>query len=102
MYYSLSEEQEKYLLSQPETGMGYQITEVQKVGTYLKKNYIILNSEVAIDLDNSYGMDIKKIINEGILIAKMLAPKAPFPIGGEEVFFESGTSERTFIGESKY
>lgn len=78
MYYAFSKEQENYLLNQPETGMGYQVIEASKIGSYDNKKYIILNSQVAIDLDENSGKNIKNIINEGILKIQMSAQKISF------------------------
>ena len=49
MYFKLSALQEKDLLNQPETGMGYQIVEASKAGSYTREKFLVLNSEVVIE-----------------------------------------------------
>lgn len=78
MIYAFSKEQEDYFLNNPETGMGYQVIEATRAGTYLSNKYIILNSQIAIDFDTNVGLNIKKIINEGLLSIKMSAAKSHF------------------------
>lgn len=51
MYYKLLAAQENDLLNQPETGMCYQIVEAYKQGRYLREKFIVLNSEIVIQMD---------------------------------------------------
>ena len=51
MYFKLSAAQENELLRQPETGMGYQIIEASKAGSYVREKFLVLNSEVVIELN---------------------------------------------------
>jgi len=51
MYFKLSKSQEIDLLNQPETGMGYQIIEAIKSGSYNRKKFLVLNSEVVIEMN---------------------------------------------------
>jgi len=73
MYYRLSSSQEFDLLNLPETGMGYQIIDAAKSGTYRREKYVVLNSEIAIEMNGNEGEYIRKIISEGISKAKSLA-----------------------------
>ena len=40
MYFKLSFAQENELLSQPETGMGYQVVEANKKGSYIRERFL--------------------------------------------------------------
>jgi hypothetical protein len=66
MYFKLYESQENYLLNQPETGMGYQVVEALRTGSYTREKFLVLNSEVVIEMDNNIGYNIRKVINEGM------------------------------------
>lgn len=73
MYYRLSALQENDLLNQPETGMGYQIVEASKTGSYTREKFLVLNSEVVIEM-NAYTSDnVRKVVNEGIYSIKVSA-----------------------------
>jgi len=54
MIYQLYSSDKETLLHKPETGMGYQIVEASKHGSYDTKKYIVYNSEVAVDLDSNF------------------------------------------------
>ena len=73
MYYRLTDSQENEFLRLPETGMGYQIIEAAKTGSYSREKYIVLNSEIAIEMNGYEGDHIRKVINEGISKAKASA-----------------------------
>ena len=73
MYFKLTPEQEIQLLNKPETGMGYQIVEATKSASYKREKFIVLNSEVVIEMNGSESENIKKIINEGIFSFKASA-----------------------------
>ncbi|MDP3244052.1 MAG: hypothetical protein Q8M83_00060 [bacterium] len=68
MYYKLSSQQEDQLLHLPETGMGYQVVEASKQGNYTKERFLVLNSEIVIDINGSESKYIRTIINEGIFV----------------------------------
>ena len=70
MYYRLSRSQEIDLLNQPETGMGYQVIEANKEGSYLREKYLVLNSEVVIEMNGYEDIHIRKAVNEGIFSIK--------------------------------
>lgn len=70
MYFKLRAEQESYLLNQPETGMGYQIIEAHRPGKYKSEEFLVLNSEIVIEMDGSENGYIRKIISEGLRSAK--------------------------------
>lgn len=71
MYYKLSVSQENEFLDQPETGMGYQIVESFKTGSRKPENFLVLNSEIAIEMkDGSEIEDIRTIMNKGIFAVK--------------------------------
>ena len=70
MYFKLSALQENDLLNQPETGMGYQIIEASKAGSYTREKFLVLNSEVVIEMDGYEDDNVRKVINEGIFSIK--------------------------------
>ncbi len=73
MYFKLSFAQENELLSQPETGMGYQVVEANKKGSYIRERFLVLNSEVVIEMNEYERDNIRKVINEGIASIKLSA-----------------------------
>lgn len=73
MFFKLSRSQEIDLLNQPETGMGYQIVEAHKAGTYLREKFVVLNSEIAIEINGYEDGHIRTVKNEGILSIKASA-----------------------------
>lgn len=73
MYFKLSAAQENDLLHQPETGMGYQIVEASKAGSYAREKFLVLNSEVVIEMNRYESDNVRKVINEGILSIKASA-----------------------------
>jgi hypothetical protein len=66
MYFKVSSLQENDLLRGPETGMGYQILEARKEGTYTREKFLVLNSEVVIEMNKDAGDNIRRVINEGV------------------------------------
>lgn len=70
MYFRLSASTENDLLNQPETGMGYQIVEASKGGSYLLEKFLILNSEIVLEMRGFETEDIRKIMNKGIFAVK--------------------------------
>lgn len=74
MYYKLSLFQENKLIHMPETGMGYQVVEAIKSGGYIREKYLVLNSEVVIQIDNYVDGYVRQIIRDGILSVKSGAP----------------------------
>jgi hypothetical protein len=70
MYFKISIEQENYLLRQPETGMGYQVVEASTVTDYSTKNFLVLNSEIVIEMDGMQERYVSEIISKGISFIK--------------------------------
>lgn len=70
MYFKLSTSQENDLLNQPETGMGYQIVEASKAGHYTREKFLVLNSEIVIEMNGYEDANVRKVINEGIFSIK--------------------------------
>jgi hypothetical protein len=73
MYFKLSAAQENDLLLQPETGMGYQIVEASKAGSYSREKFLVLNSEIVIEMNRDESDNVRKVINEGIFSIKASA-----------------------------
>jgi len=73
MYFKLSSSQKHDLIDLPETGMGYQIIEAVKSETYQIERFVILNSEIAIEMNGHEGDHIRKVIKEGISKVKASA-----------------------------
>jgi hypothetical protein len=71
MYFKLSATQENDLLRQPETGMGYQVIEASRAGSYTRENFLVLNSEVVIEMNGYESDNVRKIMREGISSVKM-------------------------------
>lgn len=70
MYFKLSTQQKNSLLSQPETGMGYQVIEASRAGNYIREKFLVLNSEVVIEMNGYEAENVRKVINEGIYSIK--------------------------------
>ena len=66
MYYKLSAAQENDLLKQPETGMGYQIIEASPQGNYTREKFLVLNSELIIQMNDDTPGYVSRAISEGI------------------------------------
>lgn len=73
MYFKLSRSQEIDLLNQPETGMGYQIVEANKAGNYTREKFLVLNSELVIEMNGFEDYMTRLVINEGIFSIKARA-----------------------------
>ena len=71
MYYKLSPSQEDYLVTQPETGMGYQILEASKQGNYTRERFLVLNSQIIIQLNGYENGYVNKVIEAGIQTVKL-------------------------------
>lgn len=78
MYYRLFKEQEKSLLSQPESGMGYQIIEGIQRGFSHSEIYIVLNAEFAIPVQAGYERTIKNIVRDGSFKASLKTDRVHF------------------------
>ena len=70
MYFKLSTSQENDLLNQPETGMGYQIVEASKAGHYTREKFLVLNSEIVIEMNGYEDANVRKVMDEGIFSIK--------------------------------
>lgn len=97
MYFKLSSSQERSLLQQPETGMGYQIFEATSTGNYKRERFMALNSEIIIELNGFEGVHVQKIINEGILNVRATAKE--ITLTGINVL--NKIQYRQLVGESK-
>ena len=71
MYYKLSASTEDDLLKQPETGMCYQVVNATRAGEYSPEKFMVLNSEIAIEMNPNIGEDIRKIMNNVKFAAKL-------------------------------
>lgn len=73
MLFKLTTEQENDLLKQPETGMGYQVVEARKEGNYIREKFLVLNSQVVVEM-NAYTSDnVRQVVDEGIYAFKAKA-----------------------------
>jgi hypothetical protein len=66
MYFRLSRSQEIDLLNQPETGMGYQIVVANKTGSYTREKFLVLNSELVIEMNGFETQMINFLVSTGI------------------------------------
>jgi hypothetical protein len=97
MYFKLNASQEDYLLKQPETGMGYQIVEASKSGSYSREKFLILNSEVVIEMNKYTNDNVRMVINEGT--ASIKAKAGLITLTGISVFNEK--QFRNVVNEAK-
>lgn len=65
MIYKIFEQDADTLLEQPETGMGYQIITTRQYERFTTKKMVVYNTNLAVDLDENFELNRKKIINEG-------------------------------------
>jgi hypothetical protein len=70
MYFKLSRSQEIDLLRKPETGMGYQVVEANKAGSYTREKFLVLNSEVVIEMNGFEDYLTRLVVNEGVFSIK--------------------------------
>ena len=70
MFYRLSKAQEDFLISEPETGMGYQVIEAIKTGSYVREEYLVLNSEIVIEMDGHLTENVSEVFDNGIFSVK--------------------------------
>lgn len=73
MYFKLSGSQEIDLLNQPETGMGYQVVEATRAGSYIREKFLVLNSEIVIEMNGFEDGHVHKVVDEGIFSIKSSA-----------------------------
>jgi hypothetical protein len=73
MYFKLNEPQENYLLNQPETGMGFQVIEAIRPGNHAWEKFLVLNSEIVIEMNIYQAESVRKVIKEGIYSIKSIA-----------------------------
>lgn len=100
MFYALSQEDKNYLLSKPETGMGYQVIEAVKPGYYAKNKYIVLNAQMAVEMDGTEGYYIHKVIKEGIAELKSYTHILDFAISSIKLFNEK--EYRAIVNEPSF
>ena len=65
MFYKLLLDQQNELKSMPETGMGYQLITARYLGEYSKKEFIVLNEELAIENNFRRKEYITEIFSKG-------------------------------------
>jgi hypothetical protein len=70
MYYRVTDSQENEFLRLPETGMGYQIIEAIKTGSYSRERYMVLNCEIAIEMNGMEEYLISMVLLEGAETSK--------------------------------
>lgn len=126
MYFKLSASQENDLLNRPETGMGYQVVEAIKAGSYTREKFLVLNSEVVIEMNTYINDNVRMVINEGTDSIKAKASIITLNSisvfnekqirsivneskdengkrgGGKEAYFAKGTAAGTFIKQTSY
>jgi hypothetical protein len=66
MIFHTNESLENQFLSLPETGMGYQIIEARRDKNYSSERFLVLNSELVIEMNSYTGDNVRKVIKEGI------------------------------------
>ncbi|MFM6975297.1 MAG: hypothetical protein ACKOW2_00400 [Sphingobacteriaceae bacterium] len=73
MIYKLGVLQENELINRPETGMGYQVIQARQTGNYNFEKFIVLNSELVVEMNGYEGSHIKRIMSEGTFNVKLSA-----------------------------
>jgi len=66
MIYKTTREFSRYLLSLPETGLGYQILAANRMNSPVRSEFIIFNTELIVDLDYRLNEFRNEIANEGL------------------------------------
>lgn len=112
MYFKLSASQENDLLNQPETGMGYQVVEASKAGSYTTtmEDYIKCKA-----INDSPVERYALPYNDEIKFAFHIQPKKTDTLqrgtvqpangkrgGGKEAYFANGTAAGTFLKQTSY
>jgi hypothetical protein len=97
MYFRLSAVQENQLLHEPETGMGYQVVQARQQGSYVEEKFLVLNSEIVIEINGYEADHVRNIINEGINAFK---PKAKL-ITLSSMTLLNENQYRNIVNESK-
>ncbi len=82
MIFRASSSDQRRFLSLPETGMGYQVIEAKRYGKISKDRFVVLNSEIVIDLDTNFSYFKRQLLTEGY--SKIL-------IKAESLFIETST-----------
>jgi hypothetical protein len=77
--------------------MGYQIVEANKTGNYKRGKFIVLNSEIVIEMNEYESDNIRKVIKEGIASIKMRADD----INLNAVSVLNKNQFRSVVGETK-
>ncbi len=67
MIYQLYDSDIRALASKPETGMGYQIIEAETSFLHYRRKYIVYNSEIAIDLNDSFLEHKTKLFSNRVI-----------------------------------
>lgn len=98
MIYNLSTSQVNHLLNEPETGMGYQVIEAKKPKSYITQRFIILNSQIAIEIDGSHHEYINKV-TEDFSYYNSIKSSAPFNLSSITILNEK--QFRNIINEPK-
>lgn len=99
MYFSFSKEQQDIFLSRPETGMGYQIIDAAVKGSYTRSSYIILNAELAVEMDSGYKNILRELFRTGFDKSKSSAGTIDF---SSDIKFFSEKEFMNIFAEPKY
>lgn len=68
MIYQLYDSDIRSLASKPETGMGYQIIRAELYGSHMARKFVVYNSEIAIDLNDTFLENKTKLFSSGVVM----------------------------------
>jgi hypothetical protein len=66
MIYKATQEFSRYLLSLPETGLGYQILAANRMNSLVRSEFLVFNTQLIVDLDYRHSEFRNEIANEGL------------------------------------
>ncbi|MCC6700656.1 MAG: hypothetical protein IT221_03985 [Fluviicola sp.] len=101
MIYKIYKQDSDTLLEQPETGMGYQIISTRLYERYTTKKMVVYNTRLAVDLDENFELNKKKIINEGYEVMLSKSQEIMLETDSIKVILHSQLNESVELSTSK-
>lgn len=88
----------KSLLSEPETGMGYQLIEAKAPDVNSTQKFIVYNAELIVDFDDQFEKYKRKIVNEGFV--RMLSSSDSLDLSLNSVINRQELRSKRFLTDS--
>lgn len=101
MIYRIYEQDARTLLEYPETGMGYQIVNASQYERDRVRQFVIYNSDLAVELDSDFIFNKRKIINEGYSLVLSQARELMLETNSINVFNKKALTENRTLSYSK-